>query len=45
VLFFIVFLLGPLIAMFIWGVASIWVLYRVIRGYLLFKDSKPVPNM
>src|SRR5436309_11013825 len=25
VLFFIVFLLGPLIAMFIWGAASIWV--------------------
>lgn len=44
VLLFIVFLLGPLLAMFIWGVASIWVLYRVIRGYLLFKDSKPVPT-
>ena len=45
VLFFIVFLLGPLLAFAIWGAASIWVLYRVIRGYLLFNDSKPVPGM
>ena len=42
---FIVFLLGPLLAWCIWGATSIWVLYRVIRGYLLFKDSKPVPGM
>ena len=33
------------IAMLIWAVASIWVLYRVIRGYLLFKDSRPIPGM
>jgi uncharacterized membrane protein len=45
VLLFIVFLLGPILAWFIWGAASIWVLYRVIRGYLLFKDEKPVPGM
>ena len=45
VLLFIVFLLGPLLAWCIWGATSIWVLYRVIRGYLLFKDSKPVPGM
>jgi uncharacterized membrane protein len=45
VLFFIVFLLGPVLAFFIWGVASIWVLYRVIRGYLLFNASRPVPGM
>jgi uncharacterized membrane protein len=45
VLLFIVFLLGPILAWFIWGAASIWVLYRVIRGYLLFKDSKPIPAM
>ena len=37
--------LGPIIAWVIWGVASIWVLYRVIRGYLLFSESKPVPGM
>ena len=45
VLFFVVFLLGPLLAVVIWGAASIWVLYRVIRGYLLFNDSRPVPGM
>jgi uncharacterized membrane protein len=43
VLLFIVFLLGPVLAMAIWAVAAIWVIYRVIRGYLLFKDSKPIP--
>ena len=45
VLFFIVFLLGPMLAFVIWGAASIWVIYRVIRGYLLFNDSKPIPGM
>jgi uncharacterized membrane protein len=45
VLLFIVFLLGPVLAFVIWGVASIWVLYRVIRGYLLFNDSRPIPGM
>ena len=24
---------------------SVWGIYRVIRGYLLFKDSKPIPGM
>ena len=38
-------LIGIPIALLIWFVASIWVIYRVIRGYLLFKDSKPVPGM
>jgi uncharacterized membrane protein len=38
-------LIGIPIAFLIWAVASIWVLYRVIRGYLLFKDSRPVPGM
>ena len=37
-------LIGIPIALLIWAVASIWVIYRVIRGYLLFKDSKPVPG-
>ena len=44
VLLFIVFLLGPLLAFGIWGVTSLWVIYRVIRGYLLFKDSRPIPG-
>jgi uncharacterized membrane protein len=35
------FLLGPAV----WIVTSIWVLYRLLRGYFLFKDSKPVPEM
>jgi uncharacterized membrane protein len=38
-------LIGIPIALLIWFVASIWVIYRVIRGYLLFKDSRPVPGM
>jgi uncharacterized membrane protein len=38
-------LIGIPIALFIWAVASIWVIYRVIRGYLLFKESKPIPGM
>jgi uncharacterized membrane protein len=45
VLLFIVLLLGPLLAMAIWAVASLWVLYRVIRGYLLFNESKAIPGM
>jgi uncharacterized membrane protein len=38
-------LIGIPIAILIWAVASIWVIYRVIRGYLLFKDNKPIPGM
>jgi uncharacterized membrane protein len=38
-------LIGIPIAYAIWFGASIWILYRVIRGYLLFKDSKPIPGM
>jgi len=38
-------LLGIPVALAMWAVTSIWVLYRVIRGYLLFKDSRPVPGM
>jgi uncharacterized membrane protein len=38
-------LIGIPIAILIWAVASIWVLYRVIRGYLLFKDNRPIPGM
>ena len=38
-------LIGIPIAFLIWAVASIWVIYRVIRGYLLFKESKPIPGL
>ncbi len=38
-------LIGIPIALLIWAVASIWVIYRVIRGYLLFKDSKPIAGL
>lgn len=38
-------LIGIPIAILVWAVASIWVIYRVIRGYLLFKDSRPVPGL
>lgn len=38
-------LIGIPIALLIWAVASIWVIYRVIKGYMLFKDNRPVPGM
>jgi len=38
-------LIGIPIAIAIWVATTIWVLYRLIRGYVLFKDSKPVPGM
>lgn len=38
-------LIGLLIGPLVWIATSIWVLYRLIRGYLLFKDNKPVPGM
>ncbi len=38
-------LIGIPIAIVIWGAAAIWVIYRVVRGYLLFNDSMPVPGM
>jgi uncharacterized membrane protein len=38
-------LIGIPIAIGIWLATTIWVLYRLIRGYVLFKESKPVPGM
>jgi len=29
----------------IWAADTIWVIYRVIRGYLRFQASEPVPGM
>jgi uncharacterized membrane protein len=38
-------LIGIPIAWLIWVADTLWVLYRVIRGFLLFKDNRPVPGM
>lgn len=38
-------LIGIPIAYAIWAADTIWVIYRVIRGYLLFHDNQPVPGM
>jgi uncharacterized membrane protein len=35
-------LIGFVVGPIVWIATSIWVLYRLIRGYLLFNDSKPV---
>ena len=36
-------LIGLPVALAIWVATTIWVIYRVIRGYLYFHDSKPIP--
>ena len=41
---FAVTIIGLIVAIPIWAVASIWVIYRVIRGYLVFKESRPIPG-
>jgi len=38
-------LIGIPIALGIWVAAGIWLIYRLLRGYMLFKDSKAVPGM
>jgi uncharacterized membrane protein len=38
-------LIGIPIAFGIWIAATIWVIYRLLRGYTLFKESRPVPGM
>jgi uncharacterized membrane protein len=38
-------LIGIPIAFGIWFAATIWVVYRLVRGYILFKESKPIPGM
>lgn len=43
VLLFIV-LVGIAIGYVIWFCTSIWVCYRIIRGYLYFKDNQPIPG-
>jgi uncharacterized membrane protein len=38
-------LIGIPIAFAIWAADTIWVIYRVVRGYLLFHESQPVPGI
>jgi uncharacterized membrane protein len=38
-------LIGIPIAFLIWIADTLWVFYRLIKGILLFKDSRPVPGM
>ena len=38
-------LIGIPIAYGIWIAATIWVVYRLLRGYGLFKDGRPIPGM
>ena len=38
-------LIGFIIGPVIWIATALWVIYRIIRGYLLFNESKPVPGM
>lgn len=38
-------LIGLPVAIFIWVATTIWVIYRVIRGYLAFHRSAPVAGM
>ena len=38
-------LIGLFIGYLIWVATTIWVLYRLVRGYMLFNESKPVPGM
>jgi uncharacterized membrane protein len=39
---FVTSLLIPL-SFLIWIATSLWIIYRIVRGYLYFKDSKPIP--
>jgi uncharacterized membrane protein len=38
-------LIGIPIAFAVWIVDTLWVFYRLIKGILLFKESRPVPGM
>ena len=38
-------LIGIPIAYLIWIATTIWVIYRLVKGYLMFKDSKPIPGV
>jgi uncharacterized membrane protein len=38
-------LIGIPLAWCIWVATTIWVVYRLVRGYLYFKDSQPIPGV
>jgi uncharacterized membrane protein len=38
-------IIGIPFAIGIWVATTIWVLYRLVKGYMLFKDSNPIPGM
>ena len=38
-------IVGLFIGYLIWVATTIWVLYRLVRGYMLFNESKPIPGM
>ena len=38
-------LIGIPIAFAIWIATTIWVIYRLTRGFVLFQESKPIPGM
>ena len=38
-------IVGLFIGYLIWVATTIWVMYRLVRGYVLFNDSKPIPGM
>jgi uncharacterized membrane protein len=40
---FAVTILGLIFALPIWFLEGVWIVYRVVRGYLYFKESKPLP--
>jgi uncharacterized membrane protein len=42
---FFVTLIGIPLAFVIWFAATVWVIYRLIRGWVLFKDNKAIPRM
>jgi uncharacterized membrane protein len=37
--------IGIPVAWVIWVATTIWVIYRLVRGYLYFKDSQPIPDV
>jgi uncharacterized membrane protein len=34
-----------LVGIAIWFVTAIWVIYRVVKGYIYYKDSRPIPGV
>ena len=38
-------IIGIPLAYALWGGLVAWMIYRVVRGWLLLKDGKPVPGM